>query len=201
MSDLLTKVRKQLSISEDIERAPIADRAYALSFLRELARDIQNSQQAIGMVLWHLDPTPAEMSKLAEELGFKPATLTSWMTTYSRLRHDANLATVRFSMQQQLARVQNDEDRTKLWLSRPAAEWTLPALTTTVDAYTNRAGGMPPKKKAGCRATFGDRKLKATVTLTEDVVLIELAVSDGIELSEGDMEQTAKGMYRVRYTW
>jgi hypothetical protein len=199
--DLIAKVRKQLNLDGD-DRVHV-DREEGMRVLRELVRDVQHGQRAIGMVLWHMDPTPAELTKIAEELELKPATLKSWVTTYSRLRHETEMALASFSMQQQLARVQNAEERAVLWHSRPEEQWTLAALTEAVDAHLDAAGQsvMPKTKKAGCRAKFGDRQVKLNLELLEDRVIIRVATSEGEELNNMQYEKTSKGLYEVKFSW
>lgn len=199
--DLIAKVRRQLNL--DGEDRIHVDREEGMRVLRELVRDVQHGQRAIGMVLWHMDPTPAELTKIAEELALKAATLKSWITTYSRLRHETEMALASFSMQQQLARVQNAEERAILWHSRPEDEWTLSALTEAVDAHLDAAGQsvMPRTKKAGCRARFGDRQVKVNLELLESRVIVRIATSDGVELDGMQYEETSKGLYEVKFAW
>lgn len=201
-TDLIDRVKRRLHIGDE-ERAATLDKNEAYAVLTELAASIQKSQYAVGMVLWHLDPSPAEMTKIAETLELNPVTLKSWMTTYSRLRKDADLATLRFSMQQQLARIQNTEDRENLWLSRSAREWTLETLTSAVSLHLESIGQsvMPRTKKAGCVASLDGRRVKVNLELAEDVVLARFAVSEGAELDDMKFEKVSKGVWQVRFGW
>lgn len=199
--DLIAKVMKQLNLNGE-DRTHV-DREAGMQVLRELVQDVQHGQRAIGMVLWHMDPTPAELTKIAEELELKAATLKSWITTYSRLRHETAMALASFSMQQQLARVQNADERKILWESRPESEWTLATLTEAVDAHLDSIGAsvMPRTKKAGCRAKFGDRQVKVNLELLEDRVIIRVATSDGAELEGMQYERISKGLCEVKFGW
>lgn len=199
--DLIAKVMKQLNLNGE-DRTHV-DREAGMQVLRELVQDVQHGQRAIGMVLWHMDPTPAELTKIAEELELKAATLKSWITTYSRLRHETAMALASFSMQQQLARVQNADERKILWESRPESEWTLATLTEAVDAHLDSIGAsvMPRTKKAGCRAKFGDRQVKVNLELLEDRVIIRVATSDGADLEGMQYERISKGLCEVKFGW
>lgn len=203
MSDLITRTRERLGLNEGPDRTPVT-RDSAMRVLRELARDVQHGQRAIGMVLWHLDPVPADLARIAGELELETETLRSWMTTYSRLRHDANLAAVAFSMQRQLARIQDPARRMEIWNSRPADEWTLAALQAAADAYAEEGGvqRMPMTKKAGCKAKFGDdRQVKANLELKQDRVIVTLTVSDGAKLEGMKFEEVSAGEYAIKFDW
>jgi hypothetical protein len=143
------------------------------------------------------------MVKIAETLSIKVETLRSWVTTFSRLRHDAEKATLKFSMQHQLARVMNAEDREVLWNSRPEKEWTLAVLTQAVDLHMDSIGSsvMPRTKKAGCKASYNDRQVKVNLELAEDVVIVRTAVSGDIELENMRFEKVSKGVYQVKFDW
>lgn len=198
------EVRQRLNLPGDGTRATGLDADEALQVLRELASDVQHAQHAIGMVLWHLDPRPEELAAIAEKLGLKVTTLKSWLTTYSTLRHDARLADVAFSMQQQLARIANPEDRQLLWLSRSDGDWTLAALTEAVDAHMESIGAsvMPRTKKAGCKARYGDgRQVKANLELMKNAVVVELTVSEGSKLGDLKFEEVSEGKYRLKFDW
>lgn len=198
--NLLSDVKKRLGITDDSRGVLHADQIVPV--LKELALMVSNGQYAIGMVLWHADPSPGELVQMAETLDLSPETLKSWITTYSRLRHDAELASLKFSMQQQLARIQNPDDRDALWCSRKPDQWTLADLTQAVNLYMDRQGsGMPKTRQAGCKAKFDDRQMKVNVELAEDAVLLRLAVSEGIKLDNMSFEEESKGVYRVRFTW
>ncbi len=199
--DLIAKVMQELGLNGE-DRTHV-DREQGMAVLRKLAQDIQHGQRAIGMVLWHMDPTPAELTKIAEELQLKAATLKSWVTTYSRLRHETEMALTSFSMQQQLARVQNPDERKTLWESRPAEEWTLTSLTEAVDNHLDEAGMsvMPRTKKAGCRAKFGEREVKVNLELMEDRVILRIATSGDNELQGMQYERVSKGLCEVKFGW
>jgi len=201
-TDLIAEVQERLGL-EGPERTHVAH-ALGMQVLRELARDVQRGQRAIGMVLWHMDPTPVDLIKIAEEVELDVATLKSWMTTYSRLRHEADQAALSFSMQQQLARVQNAEHRAALYESRPEGEWTLESLRSAVDAHLESLGGsvMPKTKKAGCKAKFDDdRQVKVNVELLKDSVLIRLTVSNEGELNDLKFSETSAGVYDLKFSW
>jgi hypothetical protein len=199
--DLIEEVKETLNLTD--ERNGHLTWDAALPVLRRLAADVQKGQRAIGMVLWHLDPTPAELAKCAEDLQVEPATLKSWLNTYSRLRKDAELAGLGFSMQKQLARIMNAEDREQLWTSRPADEWELSSLTAAVDLYMDSIGSsvMPRTKKAGCKARFDEREVKVNLELMEDSVFIKLAVSKGTSLDGIKFERLSEGLYQVKFDW
>jgi hypothetical protein len=199
--DLIQNVKERLGITD--EARGISNTDEILPVLKELAALVSNGQYAIGMVLWNADPTPAELVKMAEVLELSPMTLKSWITTYSRLRHDTELAGLRFSVQQQLARVQNAEARDALWYSRSPGEWTLETLTSAVNLHLEEGGAtvMPKTKKAGCRARFDGREVKTTVELADGAVLLKLSVSDGVELTDMQFEEESRGVYRIRFDW
>ena len=201
--DLIAKTREKLGLGDGTERTAVS-RDDAMKVLKELTHDVQHGQRAIGMVLWHLDPTPADLTKIAEELELEVETLKSWMTTYSRLRHDADLASVAFSMQKQLARIQNADERMEIWESRPASEWTLTALREAADAYQDRHGGtvLPRIKKAGCKARFDDsREAKVNLELLDDSIEIKVTVPPDIELTDMRLVKKSKGIYAVTFDW
>jgi len=203
---LVEQARERLNLGD--ERSGGLNLNAAIPVLRELAADIDNAQRAIGMVLWHLDPTPGELTKLAEELSVRADTLKSWLHTYSRLRHDSEMAALNFSRQQQLARIMNAEDRHQLWTERPENEWTLPLLTTAVDLYLEGRGAsvMPRTKKAGCKARFViDEELvkeaKVNLELLQDSIGVRIAVSGGLELSGMQFDMLSEGVYYLRFDW
>lgn len=200
-TDLTEEIRNRLHLGD--ERTGDLSLDEALPVLLQLADDIQAGQRAIGMVLWHLDPSPADMIKIAERLNVRVETLKSWLNTYSRLRHDAELATLNFSRQQQLARIMNTEDRAQLWNSRPEYEWTLPGLTSAVDEYMDRIGSsvMPRTKKAGMKGRFQERELKVNLELFEGSVELRLTVSEGRELDNIRFDKISEGIYRVQLDW
>lgn len=201
-ADLMVRTRERLGLNEGTDRTPVTHDD-AMRVLRELARDVQHGQRAIGMVLWHLDPSPAELTGIAEELQLKAETLRSWLTTYSRLRHEADLASVGFSMQQQLARIQNPGERTELWQSRPSEKWTLAGLREAVDSLLIEHGQavMPRTKNAGCKATFGDRQVKANLVLLNSAVKMTLTVSDNAKLEDMRFEEVSEGVYEIKFGW
>lgn len=200
-TDLIEQVKSELGLADD--RTGDLSLDEAMPVLIRLAADIQVGQRAIGMVLWYLDPNPAELTKLAEELSLRTETLKSWLNTYSRLRHDVELATLNFSKQQQLARIMNADDRTELWESRPVDEWTLPALSTAVDEYMDRIGSsvMPKTKKAGMKGRFNEREVKVNLELLKESIELRLTVSDGIKLGNMRFEEVSEGIYRIRLDW
>lgn len=199
--DLIAKVMEELGLNGE-DRTHV-DREQGMAVLRKLVQDVQHGQRAIGMVLWHMDPTPAELTKIAEELQLKAATLKSWVTTYSRLRHETAMALTSFSMQQQLARVQNADERKALWESRPESEWTLVALTEAVDSHLAATGMsvMPRTRKAGCRAKFDSREIKVNVELLEDRVILRIATSEGADLQGMQFERVSKGLCEIKFGW
>jgi hypothetical protein len=202
--DYIAQVRETLHLGEDrTGELTIED---ALPVLRQLAENLQAGQRAIGMVLWHLDAqnNPAVLQEVAEMLSLKPLTLKSWINTYSRLRQDTELAVLNFSMQQQLARIMNAEDRKQLWESRSADKWTLTTLTEAVDIYLGEIGSsvMPRTKHAGCRAKFSeDKQVKVNVELYQDSVIVKITSSEGSPLSEMDFDQLSEGVYQVKFDW
>jgi len=113
------------------------------------------------------------------------------------------MALASFTMQQQLARILNEDDRKNLWESRAKGEWTLTSLREAVDDYMTGIGStvMPKVKKAGCVAKFGkERTVKANVELTEELVRVRLTVS-GAELGDMKFKQVSKGIYELDFTW
>lgn len=200
--ELVAEIRSRLGLGDGQSRVQISIED-AMPVLIQLAADIQCGQRVIGEILWHVDPTPSQLAKIAEQLQLKVQTLTSWITTYSRLRKETEIALLGFSMQQQLARVQSDEQRKELWESRPGNEWTLVTLTAAVDNHMDSIGSsvMPRTKKAGCKASFEQRQVKVNLELLRDSVIVKLAVSEGIELEDMRFEEISTGVYQVRFGW
>ena len=71
--NLLSDVKKRLGITDDSRGVLHADQIVPV--LKELALMVSNGQYAIGMVLWHADPSPGELVQMAETLDLSPETL------------------------------------------------------------------------------------------------------------------------------
>lgn len=197
MTDLIDQICTELHIDRDIRSRREIALEDALPVLKRVCDSIQDAEKAAGFLLWHLDPTDAELGKIAEALDLPEDSLRSWLNTYSRLQ-DSH-AMLRFSLQQQLARIQDPDERKAVFVQRPEHEWTLPLLKEAVEAWLYRNDEPPQQKRTGCGATFGGRKARATLTLTEGAVLIDVTASE--DLGEPHVEKIDEGIYRIMFHW
>lgn len=186
-----TPPREHLSYLEGIEQ------------LRPLFAAVDQHQRDIGLILWKMDPSPGELVKLAEEFGYSVDTLKSWMRTANRIR---NMPTgLAFGVQMEFARIDDEDARIKLLESRPAQEWTIYSAKAAVEEYFRRngpgAGRHPvvPKAKSASRARYDDsREAKATLTLRQETLLIEIESTR--ELGEPQISGNGR-VRRIEFSW
>jgi hypothetical protein len=193
--DIIDEICNELHIERDVRARDITIED-ALPVLKGIIDGIQDAERAVGFVLWHLNPSPAEIGKLTEALDVHEDSLRSWLNTYARLR-DSHAA-LRFSLQQQLARILDPDERETVFAQRPEHEWTLPLLRRAVEDHLYRDDDTR-MKRAGCGTSIGSKKARTRITLTQNTVLVDVTAST--ELGEPEVQKVDEGVYRIRFGW
>ena len=105
--------------------------------LRPLFQAVDQHQRDIGMILWCMDPSPAELVKLAEEFGYAAETL----RTATRIRNMPD--GLPFGVHAEFARITDEDERMTMLDSRPVGEWTIYAAKAAVDDLEQGSSGGP----------------------------------------------------------
>jgi len=197
MKDLIDQICTELHIERGVRSHREISLEDALPVLKRLSGNLQDAERAAGFLLWHMDPSPAEMTKIAEALDLPEDSLRSWLNTYRNLQ-DSH-ARLRFSLQQQLARIQDPDEREAVFRQKPEREWTLPLMKEVVESWLYRNEATPRQKRAGCSTTLGGKKARTRLTLTAGKVLVDVTTSE--TLGEPHVEKVDEGIYRISFDW
>jgi hypothetical protein len=201
-----TKTKGDDTTVETEERREHLNFSDGIPMLDDLFKAIENHQREVGLILWRMDPKPSEFVKLSERYGVEVSTLRSWMSTAHRIRTAP--AGMPFSVQAQLARLPEDDDRDALLNERPMHEWTTVTMRQAVDETLRRkrAGAtgvltIPAKAKSASRARYdSEHEAKVTLTLREGRLVVDVEATKPLREPQisGDADS---GVQRIEFTW